>query len=133
MRTIINQVDAVEALPYAVRTANAAVNGVAVDCARGSNNFREVVFAVKTDTITDGTVAVTVEESAASGSGYAAAVRVVGTLPAITSADDNVVFLVSCIPTKRYVRIVATQAGATSGGGYSAIAILANGSNNPHS
>lgn len=131
MRTIFTQVDAVEALPYAVRNANAAVNGTSIDCARGGNNFREVLFVVKTDTVTDGTIAITLEESAASGSGFAAAAKVLGTLPAVTSTDDNKVFLVSVIPTQRYVRLVATTAGATTGAGFSAVAILGNGSNAP--
>jgi hypothetical protein len=132
MRTVFTQADAAEAIPYAVRTANTAVNGTAIDTAVGGNNYREVLFVVKTETVTDGTVAITVEESAASGSGYAAAAKVVGALPTVTLTDDNKVFLVSVIPTKRYVRVVATTAGATSGAGYSAVAILANGSNNPH-
>lgn len=133
MRTLFTQVDTAEALPYAVRTANAAVNGTAIDTARGGNNYREVMFIFKTETVTDGTVAVTIEESAASGSGYVAAARVLGTLPAVTTADDNTVYRVSVVPTLRYVRLVATTAGATSGAGFSAVAILGNGSNNPHS
>ncbi len=133
MKTLVNTADCTEALPYAVRTANAAVNGTSIDCARGGNNYREVCFLVKTETVTDGTVAITIEESAASGSGFAAATRIIGTLPAITSTDDNKTYLVSVLPTLRYVRLVATTAGATSGAGIAATAILLNGSNNPHS
>ncbi|GAS95468.1 uncharacterized protein RMCC_2434 [Mycolicibacterium canariasense] len=133
MRTLYTQVDAIEALPYAVRTANAAVNGTVIDTARGGNNYREVLFIVKTETVTDGTVAITVEESAQSGSGFAAAARVVGSLPTVTADDDNAVFLVSVLPTLRYVRLVATTAGATSGAGISAVAVLGNGNSAPHS
>lgn len=133
MKTLVNQAESLEALPYAVRTANTAVNGTAIDCARGGNNYREVCFVVKTETVTDGTVAITVEESASSGSGFAAAARVVGTLPAITLTDDNKTYLVSVLPTLRYVRVVATTSGATAGHGIAATAILLNGSNNPHS
>lgn len=133
MRTIYTQSKVVKALAYAVRTANAAVNGSAIDLAQGGNNYRDALFIFKTETVTDGTVAVTVEESDASGSGYAAvdSTRIQGTLPAVTVDDDDTVYAIGVRPTKRYIRLVATTAGATSGAGFSAVAVLGNGSNNP--
>lgn len=133
MRTIYTQSKVVNALAYAVRTANTAVNGLAIDLAQGGNNYRDALFIFKTETVTDGTVAVTIEESDASGSGYAAvdSTRIQGTLPAVTTDDDDTVYKIGVRPTKRYIRLVATSAGATSGAGFSAVAVLGNGSNNP--
>jgi hypothetical protein len=133
MRTIYNTTLARIALTYAVRSANSAVNGTAVDLGVFNNNFRSVQFIITTGTLTDGAVAFTIEESDVSGSGYAAvpADRIQGTLPTTAATDDDTVFQVGCVPNKRYVRLVATTSGATSGGGFSAVAILAGGSNVP--
>lgn len=120
------------ALPSTAR-ANGAANGTAVDCGVYGNNFRDVLFAITTGTITDGTHAITVEESDASGSGYGAvdSWRVLGTAPSITASDDGVCFAFGVRPTKRYVRLVATTSGATTGGVFSAVAVLGSGGNNP--
>lgn len=124
---------AVKALASTAISSDTATNGAAIDCALYGNNFRDVLFVVNSHTLTDGTYAVTVEESDASGSGYAAVAdaRVLGSLPTFAASDDNVVKSFGVRPTKRYVRIVITSATTTSGGTLSAIAVLGNGSNNP--
>lgn len=133
MRTLYSNSLAVLALSSATRNANAAVNGVSIDLAQYGNNSRDVVFVVTTGAITDGTHAFTVEESDSSGSGFTAveSTRVLGSLPSAGASDDNVVFSFGVRPTKRYVRLVATTAGATSGGVFSAVALLGNGNINP--
>lgn len=135
MRNISTQIDVVPALAYAERTANAAVNGTAIDLARGGNNYREVVFIAKTETVTDGTVAFTIEESDSSGSGWGAigSDRLLDALPTADDSDSDTTYKIGCRPRKRYVRLVATTAGATDGAGFSAVAVLSNGSSNPHS
>jgi hypothetical protein len=110
-----------------------ATNGIAVDLGVFSNNFRDVDFHILSGTLTDGSYAVTVEESDSSGSGFAAvdSSRVLGSLPTFAATDDNVLNSVGVRPLKRYVRIVVTATGATTGGVLAAIAVLANGGNNP--
>lgn len=132
MITTHNNTLDVLALASATRTDGAA-NGVAVDTNLYGNRFRDVKFAIITGTITDGSVAVTVEESDSSGSGFAAvdSSRVLGSLPTIVAADDDTVKSFGVRPTKRYVRIVATTSGSTTGGVFSAVAVLGNGSLHP--
>lgn len=132
MITLYNNVLVREALLQAART-NGAANGVAVDTAIFNNMFRGVTFVISTATMTDGTVAVTVEESDSSGSGYAAvdSGRVIGSLPSLLATDDDTVFSFGVRPGKRYVRLVATTSGSTTGGIFSAKAVLGNGNVNP--
>lgn len=112
---------------------NGAANGTAIDCGVYGNNFRDVLIVFQTAAITDGTHAVTVEESDLSGSGYAAVEswRVSGSLPSLSSSDDNVVAAIGVRPSKRYVRAVLTTSGATTGGVIGAVAIAGSGSDNP--
>ena len=105
----------------AARTASA--NGTAVDCA----GYTRVAFAVQNGVVTDGTHTITVEESDVSGSGYAAvpAANRYGTLPVLASTTTaGTVAEFSIYPTKRYVRVVTTVAGATTGGIYAATVLL---------
>jgi len=131
--TVYNNTLAVKALPYTSISSNTTTNGTAVDCALYSNNFRDVAFVVQAHTLTDGAYDVTVEESDASGSGYAAvpADRVLGSLPSFAATDDNVVKSFGVRPTKRYVRAVITSTTVTTGGALSAVALLGNGGNLP--
>ncbi len=132
MITTYNNTLALLALASAERV-NGAANGVAIDLNKFNNNCRDVLFVITTGTITDGSVAVKVEESDQSGSGFAAvsSSRVLGSLPTITATDDDAVFSLGVRPTKRYVRLVATTSGATTGGVFSAVAVLGNGCKNP--
>lgn len=134
MRNLFSNAFAVKALASGT-VQTGTTNGIAIDLAQGGNNFRDVLFVVHSGTLTDGSYAVTVEESDASGSGYAAvdSARVLGSLPTFASSDDNVWNSFGVRPTKRYVRVVITATSATTGGVLAATAILASGSNNPHS
>jgi len=109
------------------------VTGAAVDTGVNGNNFRDVLFAVGSSTLTDGSYAFTVEESDSSGSGYAAvdSSRVLGSLPTFAATDDDTWKSFGVRPTKRYVHLVITATSATTGGKLYAVAVLASGSNHP--
>lgn len=132
MRSLYSQSLAVKALASGT-VQTGTTNGVAIDTALYSNNFRDILFIIHSGALTDGSYAVTVEESDSSGSGYAAVDtwRVLGSLPTFTSTDDNVWNSFGVRPTKRYVRIVVTATSATTGGVLAATAVLGTGSNNP--
>ncbi|WP_280371158.1 hypothetical protein [Nocardia wallacei] len=117
------------ALATASRTANAAVNGAAIDLEQFGNRFSTVLFIVQAGTVTDGSTAVTLQESADNSSWTTvAADHRQGSLPTITDTDDDKVFSVGYVPHGlRYVRIVATQSGATAGAVLGAVALCAGG------
>jgi hypothetical protein len=128
-----NNVFAQPALTGATARVNGTVNGVAVDLNQFNNQFKDVLFVVAIGTITDGNHVLSIEESDVSGSGYAAvdASRVQGTAPTLTSANSNTVAQVGARPTKRYVRLVSTITGTTTGGVYMAVAVCGNGNAHP--
>lgn len=132
MRTLYSGVLPIKALASAT-VQTGTTNGIAIDTGAFANNFRDIVFTALSGALTDGTYTFTVEESDASGSGYAAvdSARVQGTLPVYASTDDNVVKFFGVRPTKRYVRCVITAAGATTGGVLAVLAICGAGGNNP--
>jgi hypothetical protein len=132
MRTIYSNTLVQKALASAT-VQTGTTNGIAIDTGVYGNNFRDVLFVVHSGALTDGSYAVTVEESDASGSGYAAvdSGRVVGSLPTFASSDDNIWNSFGVRPTKRYVRAVVTATGATTGGVLAATAVLGSGGNGP--
>lgn len=120
------------AIPNASRTANSAVNGTTVDKSYNNNMFRVVMFSIFTGTITDGTVVYTMQDSPDNSAWTAVAAEFVqGTLPTTTLTDDDKVYDVGYVGPQRYVRLVATQSGATSGGVTGAIAIMSQGRRMP--
>lgn len=132
MRTLYSQAHVVEALAYDTYTTGAN-NGTTVDTAFGKNNFRDVLFVVNAETSGDaGTHTFTIQESANDSDWVAVdAWRVQGTLPVISTANDNAVHYFGVRPTLRYVRIVDTAASAATGLDVAAVAILASGGDNP--
>lgn len=134
MRTTFGNTQTVKALATAtVTTGGGAVTTTAIDLGASGNNFRDVLIQVYSGTLTDGTYAVTLQECDTSGGSYTAvdASKVQGTLPAFTASDDTVVKTVGVRPTKRYLQAVITPTTATSGGPFTILAVLGNGSNNP--
>lgn len=106
-----------------------AQTGIAVDTknAAGADRVKTVNFIITVGAVTDGTINLTVEESDASGSGYAAipASRVFGSLaPAFTSSNDETTHQVSVKPNKRYVRINTVETDASAGYALGAVAVL---------
>jgi hypothetical protein len=132
MHTLYSQSLVAKALPSGT-VQTGTTNGTAVDTGAFGNNCRDVLFVITSGTLTDGSYAVTVEESDASGSGYAAvdSARVQGSLPTFALTDDNVQNSFGVRPTKRYVRLVVTATGATTGGVLVATALLGNGGITP--
>lgn len=124
--TNYNTSDAVMALPIATRTANTTVNGTTVD--RTDTNAT-VMFAVNAGTITDGSVAITIQESDDNSTWANAASTDIQGGPTLTfaTAQSNTVAELGYTGRKRYVRITHIQTGATSGGAMGAVAVLAGG------
>ncbi|ROZ89007.1 hypothetical protein [Gordonia sp. OPL2] len=120
------------ALPIAVRT-NGTANGTTVDLGVYGNDFRAVLFIVTAATITDGSHAITMQESD-DGTTWRAvpATKRLGALPTIVAANDDAIFEFGyVVGTAQFVRLVATTSGATGGGEYGAVAVLAEASSTP--
>lgn len=115
----------VMALTSGTRT-NGTVNGAGVDRYQAdAGEYRTVLFVVSTGTVTDGSHAVTVQESDDNSLWTAAPASVVqGGAPTITNADSDSVFDVGYVGVARYVRLQVVTSGATSGGVLSAAAVL---------
>lgn len=130
--TLYTQTLARVALTSATRV-NGTANGTTVDTGVFGNDFRSVMFVVITGTVTDGSHAFTVQDSA-DGSSWATADSslIQGSLPTITGTNDDSVFEFGyVVGTRQYVRVVATTSGATTGGVFSAVALLGSGSVSP--
>lgn len=106
-----------QSLPPAVRT-NGTVNGAAVDT-RGNNNFFQVgMLVVSTGVITDGSNAITVQDSDDGVSGWTAyAGATQGSIPALGTPQGSAPFRMAldAFP-RRFLRVVCVTTGATTGG-----------------
>lgn len=120
------------ALTSGTRT-NGTVTGPAIDSGIFGNDFRTVFFVVLTGTVTDGSHAVTVQDSADGSTGWNAvdAGTLSGTVPTIGGPDDDTVFQFAHVLQKQYVRLSVTTSGATTGGVYGAVAVLYDASVEP--
>ncbi|MPY86214.1 MAG: hypothetical protein GEV00_24000, partial [Actinophytocola sp.] len=107
----------------AARTSS--VNGAAVDRAVAGGN-QEAIVAVVIGSISDGSHAVSVEDSDDGLSGWAAvpSAQLQGASPTIGSADDNKVFEVGVAVTRRFLRATITTTGAITGGTIGAVIVL---------
>lgn len=115
-----NQVYPKVSLNMAARTATA--NGGSVDML-GYNSAEIIVTA---GVFTDGSHVITLEESAASGSGFTAvaAANRLGSLPTIgQKGDENQTYKFGYIGSSRYIRVVATVTGASTGCVYGAVVV----------
>lgn len=109
MRSLVHNIAVTTALASAVQSAN--VNGSPVDLL----GFDSVVFVVSTGAIAgSGDFSAKVQESDASGSGYADAAEsdVISNAPATLTADGA--FKLGYVGSKRFVRLVLTKNGGTS-------------------
>jgi hypothetical protein len=91
----------------------------------GVVEYRTLMFVISTATVTDGSHVFTVQDSDDGTSwGTPNAGDVQGTAPTITSTNSNAVFDVGYNGAKRYARLQVAVSGATTGGVYSAAAVL---------
>lgn len=97
---------------------NASVNGTGVDL----QGYDGALVVINADTITDGTHTPKIQDSDDNSSfADAAAGDQVGTaLVAITASS---VQKIAYVGAKRYIRVVVTVAGATTGGKYNAVVV----------
>lgn len=126
-RSAYNQYRAVKSLAIAART-NGTVNGTAVDRNQFRNGARSVSVIVFTGTMTDGSHAITLEESDDGSTGWTAVAASAreGSLPTLVAADDDVIYEFGFTGYKQFVRVVATTTGATTGGIFGAAVLLGN-------
>lgn len=114
-----------QSLVPAARTASA--NGTAVDRDEDSLMYQDALVVVTCGTITDGTHTIEVQDSADNSTWAAVADSFLqGTEPAIGGSDDNGTFEIGYLGDKRYLRVVVTAAGTTTGGVYGAAVVLSN-------
>jgi hypothetical protein len=105
----------------AVRT-NSTVNGTAVNL--GTYGAESAIVAVNTGTITDGSHAVSVQDSDDGTTwGNVPAGRLTATPPTMTSADSNSLFEIGVVAVKAFLRVVVVTTGATTGGAFSAVVV----------
>jgi hypothetical protein len=116
---------AVRTLSPAVRTATAT--GITVDRQQSGTSFQDAMVVVSTGTITDGTHTVEVQDSP-DGTTWTpvADAFLQGAEPAIAAADDDKIFVIGYLGDQRYLRIVISAAGTTSGGAVGAVIVLGN-------
>lgn len=134
MRDLAHSIKSALALAPAAKTATG--NGLDIDL----SGYEAVAFNLVTGTITDGTHTPKLQEADDNGSGapgtYAdvAAAGLIGAFTALTTGAGNggsAVQEVGYIGGKRWVRIVVTVTGATTGGVYGATAVYGKARNLP--
>jgi phosphoribosylamine-glycine ligase len=120
-QSLYNLARAKATLAVALRT-NGTVNGTTVDLHENKDASRSAMAIVFSGTITDGSHAITLQESD-DGSAWSAvaAADLQGSAPTITATDDDKVFELGYAGSKRYLRAVATTSGSTTGGTFGAV------------
>lgn len=132
-RSVYNDCVARPALAVALRTTG-AVNGLTIDKMYNNNAFRSAMFIVHSGTLTDGSVAVTMQDSPDNSTWTAVdASYIQGALPTIAATDDDKTFEVGYAGPQRYVRLVATTSSATTGGTFGATCVLTGARRRPAS
>ncbi|MFH9769012.1 hypothetical protein IFE09_11340 [Streptomyces microflavus] len=108
-------------LATALRT-NGTVNGTTVDLHENKDSSRSAMLIVLSGTITDGSHAITLQESDNNSAwSTVAAADLQGSAPTITDTADDRIYEVGYLGAKRYLRAVSTVSGATTGGTVSAL------------
>lgn len=110
------------------------VNGPSIDLAEFSNHFESALFIITAATITDGTHVAKLQDSP-DGTTWTDvdAAHVQGGPVSLGTGQSNTVAALGYLggSSARYVRLVLTTAGATTGGVIGAVAVLAEGSSDP--
>jgi hypothetical protein len=119
-------------LAPAIRT-NGTVTGTAVDTAAGGGPFRTAMLVVSAGVVTDGSNAVTVEDSDDGSTNWQPfAGQSQGSIPALATAQGNATYRMALdtIP-RRWLRAKIVTSGATTGGAIGAIFVLSSGPGAP--
>ncbi|MEU2801472.1 hypothetical protein [Streptomyces sp. NPDC007117] len=124
-QSLYNNARAQLTLAAAVRT-NGTVNGTTVDLHENLDASRSAMLVVLAGTVTDGSNAVVLQESG-NGTDWTAvaAADLQGTVPALTSANDEAVYELGYLGHARYLRATVTTSGATDGGTLGAVIVRA--------
>lgn len=127
MEDMTNKVLVKQSLAPAARTATA--NGTSVDL----QGYEAALIEIQSGARTDGTHTYSLQESDDDTTfTNVAAGDLIGTLPAVAAAGDaNKAFQASYIGNKRYIRVVVTVAGATTGAVGGASVVLGSGRHMP--
>lgn len=125
MKDIYNNVLTKQTLPPALRTTTAT--GTAVDRAEDQSYYQDALILITTGAITDGTHTAEVQDSDDNVT-YApvADAYLQGAEPVIVAASDNATYELGYLGRKRYLRVVITASGTTTGGLTAASVILSN-------
>jgi hypothetical protein len=123
MRDLHNKTQAVNAFSAATIATNTTTAGVTVDC----QGYDAVELIARAGAWTDGSYALSITESDASGTGFTAApaASVLGAGQSIGAA--NTVKKLGYVGSKRYIRLSIVSTGVTSGASLSAVALLDRG------
>lgn len=113
---------------------NGAANGASVDLTQFGNDFESALFIIVAGTITDGTHVAKLQDSP-DGTTWTDvdADHVQGGPVSLGTGQSSTVASLGYLGggPARYVRLVLTTSGATTGGVIGAVAVLAEGSNDP--
>lgn len=123
MRDLHNKTSVANAFSAATIATNTTTDGVTVDC----QGYDAVELIARVGAYTDGAYALSIKESDASGSGFAAAPAssILGASQSLSAA--NTVAKLGYIGTKRYIRLSIVSTGTTSGASLSGVALLDRG------
>jgi len=114
--------------PAAAITGDGTTTSAIID----TQGFESLEFSCQSGVITDGSFTGSVYEGDASDmSDEAVATELLGSAPVFSASNDNVVKKVGYRGGKRYVRIKFVQAGSTSGGFLSCVAVQGHARNSP--
>ena len=118
----------------ALNTAAISTNTTTVGAIIDTLGYESLEFIAQSGTITDGAYALLLEQGDDSGLSDVAAVpadEVLGALTGFVATDDNETVRVGSIGKKRYQRLSLVSTGVTTGGTFSAVAVLGNPKSGP--
>ena len=125
-----NRIDDLVAMTSQTIASDTTTVGEIID----SKGFESLEFIAQSGTITDGAYALLLEESDDSGMSGATVVsadETLGELTGFASTDDDSTIRVGSIGKKRFQRLSLVSTGTSSGGVFSAIAVLGHAHTNP--
>ena len=124
-QSLYNHARAKITLAIAART-DGTVDGTTVDLHENLDGSRSAMLIVHAGTITDGSNAVTLQESTDNVTWTAvAAAQMQGAVPALTAANDLALYEVGYLGSARYLRASVVTTGATTGGTLGAVIVRA--------